>query len=184
VPAGPGVHEAARARDASVRFEPLAPEHVAAVEALALDPDVRCRTPARLRPPAGFARSWVSALEPGDGDPTRDGFAIVASADKSFLGVAAAVCRDELTSEAEVVLLLAGEARRDGLAGDALALVTKWGFARGLHRLELRVCSEDVALHRAAAGCGYVREGLLRSAHVSGGRRSDVVLYSRLPGDD
>jgi RimJ/RimL family protein N-acetyltransferase len=30
---------------------------------------------------------------------------------------------------------------------------------------------------------GFEREGLLRSSHVVRGRRADVVIYSRLPGD-
>ena len=179
--AAPPDEEAARAR---VRLKPLAPEHVGAVEALALDPEVRCRTPARSRPPAGFACTWVSAFEPGRGDPTREGFAIVRPGDGSFLGVAAADRIDVVTSEAELLCLLAAEPRHDGVAADALALLTEWGFARGLHRLELRVAADDVALQRAAVRCGYVREGVLRAAHLSGGRRSDAVVYSRLSSDD
>ena len=153
------------------------------MEALALDVEVRCRTPARSRPPAGFAHTWVHGFQRG-GDETREGFAVVTAEDGSFLGVAAAVGLDELTREAGFLCLLGAEARRKGIASDVLTLLTDWGFGRGLHRLELRVSADDPALHRAAVACGYVREGLLRSVHLSGWRRSDLVVYSRLSSDD
>jgi RimJ/RimL family protein N-acetyltransferase len=77
-----------------------------------------------------------------------------------------------------------GEARGRGVASEALRLLTDWGFSRGLHRLELRIGADNVASQRVAERCGYVREGLLRSLHFKEGRRSDIVVYSRLRSDE
>jgi ribosomal-protein-alanine N-acetyltransferase len=84
----------------------------------------------------------------------------------------------------ELAYVVAPSARGRGLATDARNLVCNWAFRElGLLRLQLRVDPENLASHRVAVKAGFEREGLLRSSHVVRGRRADVVIYSRLPGD-
>jgi RimJ/RimL family protein N-acetyltransferase len=99
-------------------------------------------------------------------------------------GIAVAVRLDEAAGEAELGYILAPEARGRGAATEALRQLTDWGFARGLKRLELRVDGENEASKRVAARCGYTHEGVLRSVYFKEGRRSDLFIYSLLPGDD
>ena len=79
--------------------------------------------------------------------------------------------------------MVAPHARGRGVASSALRLLTEWGFEHGLERLELRISSDNEASMRVAERCGYLREGLLRSLHFKASKRSDMVVYSRLPTD-
>jgi RimJ/RimL family protein N-acetyltransferase len=174
---------AAREAKSRVRLEPLSAKHVDGLDALARDPDVQRHTYVPSPPPPGFGSSWLERYEQGRADGTRVGFAIVEADDGSFLGLAAAVRLDARASEAELGYILAPEARGRGAATEALRLLTEWGFARGLQRLELRVDAENAPSRRVAERCGYTREGLLRSVYFKEGRRSDMLVYSRLPSD-
>jgi RimJ/RimL family protein N-acetyltransferase len=167
-----------------VRLEPLSAEHVAGLDAIALDPDVQWNTYVPSPPPADFGKSWLKRYEEGREDGTREGFAIVDAEDGSFLGIAVAVRIDEEANEAELGYILAPEARGRGAATEALRQLTEWGFARGLQRLELRGDADNVASRRVAERCGYTLEGILRSVYFKEERRSDMFIYSRLPGDE
>ena len=167
-----------------IRLEPLSAEHVEGLDAIAQDPDVQRNTYVPSPPPAGFGKSWLERYEQGREDGTREGFAIVDAEDGSFLGIAVAVRIDEEASEAELGYILAPEARGRGAATDAFRQLTAWGFARGFQRLELRGNADNEASRRVAERCGYNLEGILRSVYFKEGRRSDMFIYSRLPGDD
>jgi RimJ/RimL family protein N-acetyltransferase len=171
-------------RVSGVRLEPLSGEHVEGLGALAQDPDVQRNTYVPSPPPADFGRAWVKRYELGRKEGTREGFAIVDAEDGSFLGIAVAVRIDEEANEAELGYILAPEARGRGAATEALRQLTAWGFARGLQRLELRGDAENEASRRVAERCGYTLEGILRSVYFKEGRRTDMFIYSRLPGDD
>jgi RimJ/RimL family protein N-acetyltransferase len=166
-----------------VRLEPLGAEHIEGLDALALDPDVQRNTYVPSSPSADFGTTWLERYEEGRETGTREGFAIVDAEDGSFLGIAVAVRLDEQASEAELGYILAPEARGRGAATEALRRLTEWGFARGLQRLELRVDGDNEPSKRVAERCGYTLEGVLRSVHFKEGRRSDLFIYSRLPGD-
>jgi RimJ/RimL family protein N-acetyltransferase len=84
----------------------------------------------------------------------------------------------------ELAYVVAPVARGRGIATDALKLLSRWALDQlGLQRLELKADPNNVASQRVAEKAGYQREGLLRSSFVVRGRRSDSVLYSRLPND-
>jgi RimJ/RimL family protein N-acetyltransferase len=103
-------------------------------------------------------------------------------ADDSYLGAIVLMAREAETGEFAYVV--APEARGRGLAPRALRVVGEWAFAElGLQRLQLRIDPENEVSHAVALRAGYKREGTLRSAFVVRGRRADVVMYSRLPGD-
>lgn len=74
--------------------------------------------------------------------------------------------------------------RGRGLAGAALALMSRWALTTaGLERLDLQAALGNGASIRTAERCGYVREGTMRDAWFRGPARTDMALFSLLPGD-
>jgi ribosomal-protein-alanine N-acetyltransferase len=75
-------------------------------------------------------------------------------------------------------------ARGRGLASRAVALATQWALTTGgAARVEAWVVPENAASHRLLERAGFTREGVLRSFLEFETRRSDAVVYSRLPHD-
>lgn len=102
--------------------------------------------------------------------------------DDRYLGAIALLTRENAAGE--LAYVVAPDARGRGLAPRAVQLLGDWAFAElGLQRLQLRIDPANDASHAVARRAGYEREGLLRSAYEVRGRRTDVVLYSRLPTD-
>lgn len=61
--------------------------------------------------------------------------------------------------------------------------MTGWGLGvAGVARIEAWVEPADTASERVLTACGYSKEGLLRSYLVISGRRTDVLVYSRVDG--
>ena len=84
----------------------------------------------------------------------------------------------------EIGYWVAPEARGRGLAGRALALMSRWALTQGgLQRLDLQAALDNAASIRAAERCGYVREGTLRRAWYRSPERTDMALFSLLPDD-
>ena len=87
---------------------------------------------------------------------------------------------------AEVGYWTRAEARGRGATTRALVLASRWALdLPEVERLQLRAAPENVASQRVAEKAGFVREGVLRSAHFSPrqNRRLDWVMYSLLPSD-
>lgn len=107
---------------------------------------------------------------------------ITDAGDDRYLGTVVLLLKEAQTGE--LAYVVAPESRGRGLARAAVQLLGDWAFAElRLQRLQLRIDPENEASHRVAERAGYTREGVLRSSHVVRGRRTDVVMYSRLPGD-
>lgn len=84
----------------------------------------------------------------------------------------------------EIGYWVAPGARGRGLAGRALALLSRWALTEGgLQRLDLQAALDNAASIRAAERCGYIREGTLRRAWYRGPERTDMALFSLLPDD-
>ena len=170
--------------DGSIALVPLAQEHLEALEALGNDPLVQRYT--RVPDPFGTAEAewWLGLYEQGWEDGSRAGFAILENPGGAFLGMIAFVALHLDGFEAEVGYIVAPEARGRGVAIRALSLLTNWGLEElGLARIELRAELENPASLKVAERCGYVREGILRSVYLKGGRRGDMALYSRVVSD-
>ena len=132
-----------------------------------------------------FVRSWIRGYEDGWRGGTRAGFVVRAVGDGGFLGFASMFRLDLPAREAEIGYAIAPSARGRGVAGRALALLTRWGIDDlGLERLELRIAVTNPASERVAARGGYLREGVLRRVHFKEGRRVDLGIWSRLREDD
>jgi RimJ/RimL family protein N-acetyltransferase len=100
------------------------------------------------------------------------------------LGFAVAPRIEAEARTAELGYAVAPAARGRGVATQALRLLTDWALSElGALRLELLISVDNEASKRVAAGCGYVREGVLRSLYFKQGRRQDTEIWSRLPGD-
>ena len=170
-------------RTTDISLEPLDDRFLDEVRALVADPEVLRFTRIPEPVPDDFASTWIASYVSARRAGTRAGFAAV-DPDGAFVGLGLAPQIDRAEAEAELGYIVAREARGRGLGSAILRRLTDWGFAElGAQRLCLIV---DVANHaslRVAERCGYQREGVMRSIHVKQGRRSDAVLWSRLPGD-
>jgi RimJ/RimL family protein N-acetyltransferase len=108
--------------------------------------------------------------------------AIADAADDRYLGAIVLLPRED--GVGELAYVVAPEVRGRGLAVRSVQLLGNWAFAAlGLQRLQLRIDPANEVSHAVARRAGYEREGVLRSAYVVRGRRTDVVMYSRLPTD-
>jgi RimJ/RimL family protein N-acetyltransferase len=167
----------------NVRLQPLSEQHLDALAAIAEDPAVLRFTRVPDPPPPGFARHWLGVYEEGRETGSREAFAAL-DAEGAFVGVGVAPEIDQEGRQAELGYVVAPAARGRGVATEILRQLTDWALDElGMLRVYLIVDVENPASNRVAERCGYVREGVMRSFHVKQGRRSDVVLWSRLPGD-
>jgi len=169
---------------ATIRLERFERAHLPVLDELAADPDVLRFTRFPVPIPPGFAEAWWSRLEDGRSSATREAFAVVDDRDGDVLGIAGAPQIDRPARTAELGYVIARAHRGRGVATQALALLTSWGFSELLAlRLELLISVENEASKRVAARCGYLREGVLRSLHLKGDLRSETEIWSRLPSD-
>jgi len=170
-------------RRLTIRLEPLGVEHLPAVEAMLDDPDNIRFTRIPEPVPPNFARTWFERYEESRRDGTREAFAIAGDGGE-FLGIALAPQIDRETATAELGYIVAPEARGHGVATEALRRLTAWAFDElGMQRLELLISVDNVASKKVAERCGYIRDGVLRSAYFKQGLREDTEIWSRLPTD-
>jgi RimJ/RimL family protein N-acetyltransferase len=169
--------------DGVVRLEPLTLDDEADMDAIARDPDVARFTYVPDPPTEGFIRSWIERYLRGWEEGALAGFSVRESDGSAFLGFAGVVRFDADGREGEIGFIVAPAARGRGVATHTLALLSSWALEAGLLRVELRIDVENTGSIRVAERAGFVRDGVLRSAHFKEGRRSDVAVYSLLPGD-
>jgi RimJ/RimL family protein N-acetyltransferase len=162
---------------------PFGEEHLVRVEEMLDDPDLLRFTRIPEPVPPGFARTWFERYAEARGEGSREAFAIVDD-EGEFLGLALAPQIDRETRTAELGYVVAPAARGRGVATEALRQLTDWAFAElGMLRLELMISVENAGSKKVAERCGYVREGVLRSAYVKPGLREDTEIWSRLATD-
>ena len=169
--------------DGVVRLEPLTLDDEADMDAIARDPDVARFTYVPDPLTDGFARSWIERYLRGWEEGALAGFAVRESGGSTFLGFAGVVRLDADGREGEIGFIVAPAARGKGVATRALTLLSSWALQAGLLRVELRIDVENTGSIRVAERAGFVREGVLRSVHFKQGLRSDVAVYSLLPGE-
>jgi RimJ/RimL family protein N-acetyltransferase len=167
-----------------IRLVPLARDVVDEMHELGQDPDVLKWTYVSAPFTREKAMEWVQRYVDGWKDGSLAGFSIHSSAGE-FLGFAALVRVNTEGREGEAGYIVAPRARGKGIATKALRMLTDWAlFDLGLQRVELRMDAGNRASIEVAKRSGYIYEGTLRSAFFKEGRRSDTVVYSRLPEDD
>jgi RimJ/RimL family protein N-acetyltransferase len=167
----------------TIRLEPLGERHLSAIEEMLGDSDLLRFTRIPEPVPPGFARAWIERYEEGRRDGSREAFAVVDGADE-LLGIVMAPQIDREAATAELGYVVAPAARGRGVATEALRRLTQWAFDElGMLRVELLISHANGASKKVAERCGYVFEGVLRSAHFKQGLREDTEIWSRLPTD-
>jgi RimJ/RimL family protein N-acetyltransferase len=107
--------------------------------------------------------------------------AIADAEDGGFLGGIGLYRLDLRHRRAEVGFWLTPQARRRGVAGRAVRLLTSWAFAGlGLDRVELTTTPDNTATRGLAAKLGFAEEGTMRARNLERGRRVDVVMFAVL----
>ncbi|UQX88495.1 GNAT family N-acetyltransferase [Jatrophihabitans telluris] len=158
-------------------------QHLDGVRSLVLDPSTRRFTRIPEPPPDGFERTWLARYQQGRLDGSRECFAILDEASGEFYGLVMAPTLDAEESTAELGYAVLSTARGRGIASAALAELSRWTFARGIHRIELLISAENPASKAVALRCGYRYEGTHRSMHVKGEFREDTERWARLATD-
>jgi RimJ/RimL family protein N-acetyltransferase len=83
----------------------------------------------------------------------------------------------------EVGYWLFEHARGRGVATRAARFAAEYGFSLGADRIEARVFVGNTASERVLERAGFTREGVIRSLPRRWGGRSDMTLFSLLPGE-
>jgi RimJ/RimL family protein N-acetyltransferase len=166
--------------DDAIRLEPLARDLAGEMHwVLEPDPDTAAFTFIPSDPDTVFLDRWLARYEEGWRTGERAGFGVRSSA--GLVGFAAFVRLSLEERQGEIGYVIAPEARGQGIAGRAVALLTAWGFAElALERIELRIDPRNAGSEKVAERIGYSKEGVLRSVAFKEGRRSDVGVWSRL----
>jgi RimJ/RimL family protein N-acetyltransferase len=168
---------------AALRLVPLGPEHLDDVRAMLADPEILHFTRVPEPTPDDFPERWLARYENGRRDGTAEGFAAL-DGDGRFVGLALAPTIDREGAEVELGYIVPGWARGRGVATEMLRQLTRWAFDEaGAQRIALIIDVANGASETVASRCGYVREGVLRSAHHKQGMRIDAGIWSRLPSD-
>ncbi len=111
-------------------------------------------------------------------------FVIADAATDELLGTASLLRLDWIAARAEIGYWLAPWGRGRGAATTATTLLADWALTSlPLHRIELRIDADNTGSLAVADRAGFVREGTLRAFEERGGRRPDVVVWSRLATD-
>lgn len=88
------------------------------------------------------------------------------------------------TRRAEAFYWLDRSARGQGIASEALEVVTAWAFREfDIVRVQLVTHLDNQSSQRVAERCGFTREGVLRAWEPVKDKQPDVVMYSRLRDD-
>ncbi|MBK8731204.1 MAG: GNAT family N-acetyltransferase [Tetrasphaera sp.] len=111
-------------------------------------------------------------------------FAIAAADTGEAVGQIGLWLQDISAGRASIGYWIASHHRRRGLLGPALSTLAQWAWAiEDLHRIEAYVEPWNVPSWRAVEGCGFQREGLLRSWQEVGDQRKDMYVYSLIRED-
>lgn len=157
-------------------------DDAAAFAAMHDDPDVARFTPLASPYTEGHARTWLQAEPERRLDGAELALAVVAGgAPVGSIGLRPDADDREIV---EVGYVVAAPARGRGVATRATRLAVGWAIERWRPaRLQLTTTVDNVASHRVAERAGFRREGVLRAWAETRGRRVDLVMWSRLPGD-
>ncbi len=171
--------------DAATALRPWRDTDAPAIAAACQDPEIarwtRVPSPYTLGEAQAFLLRRFDAIHAGTMAP----FAIVAADDHSrLLGSISLMSCDWADRRAEVGYWLAREARRQGHAARALALICRWGFSTlGLERIDLLAAPANAASQRVAERAGFTREARLRSYMDSAEGRRDMFAFGLLATD-
>jgi RimJ/RimL family protein N-acetyltransferase len=170
--------------DGAVSLRPWRDADVARMVEICRDPDAARFT--RVPEPYGEAdaREWLA----GQAGRLRAGAGLaLAIHERHDTGPVGTVGLDPDPNDrdvAELGYIVAPWARGRGVATAAVRLLAAWSLQEWRPgRLQLTTHVDNLASQRVAERSGFRREGVMRSWAEIKGRRVDLVMYSRLPGD-
>jgi RimJ/RimL family protein N-acetyltransferase len=163
-----------------VTLRPWREDDAPAIAEICKDPEIPRWTSVPSPYTEGDAREFIRTTLAGDrAEMAR---AIVDTGSGALLGSVG--LRVPAEGVGEVGYWLAPHARGRGTATRAVRLLCRWAFEElSLARIQLHTLPGNEASERVAERAGFTREGLLRSFTVMKGRRTDITMFSLLPGD-
>ncbi|MGC4948575.1 GNAT family N-acetyltransferase [Streptomyces sp. DT224] len=126
-------------------------------------------------------REWFDAYR-RDWQQERGGHWAVTGDDDEVYGRIALRGMDFDDGTAEAAYWVLPAARGKGVASGALAALSAWALGEGFWRLELDHSTRNAASCAVATKCGYVLEGVKRSAAVHDDGRHDMHLHALVRG--
>jgi RimJ/RimL family protein N-acetyltransferase len=177
--------------DGRVALRPLVAADADAVLAAVRDPDIPRFTAIPADHTLGSVAAWIASRPAAMAEGAGIDFAILdagagagAGAGGRLVGSIGVGRSGDDARCAEAGYWVAAQARGRGIATAALRLVAAWALEElELARLQLTVHDDNVPSQRVAEAAGFRREGLLRALREQHGRRVDLLMYARLPGD-
>jgi RimJ/RimL family protein N-acetyltransferase len=164
-----------------VRLRPLSDEDEAAVFSACQDAEIQLWTSVPSPYSREDARSYVEFSKRAWQEGSTATFSILHQ-DGEFLGLVDLRLYEDAV--AEVAYWVKADARGQGIATEAVRLVSTWAIERlGIARVQLGTHPENLASQRVAIKAGFTREGVLRSLREIKGVRVDQVIFSVLPED-
>lgn len=156
---------------------------LAAFVAMHDDPDVARFTPLATPYTEAVGRAWLEA-EPGRRLAGEElALAVTAASGEPVGSIGLRPDADD-RDIVEVGYVVAAGARGRGIATRAVRLAVGWAIETWRPaRVQLTTTPDNAASHRVAERAGFRREGVLRAWAENRGRRVDLVMWSRLPGD-
>lgn len=127
--------------------------------------------------------AWIEAWHERWRAESDASWAISSASGTTLLGYVALRDVDLEFGCAEVTYWVLPASRSHGVATQACRAVADWALADlGLHRLEVRHSTANVASCRVASNAGFEPEGTLRSALLHPGGWHDMHVHSRIGG--
>ncbi len=155
-------------------------EDIPAVVEMCQDPEIPRWTTVPSPYTEEHARDFVLHGVPGRDRQVQ--LAIVDAEGGELLGSIGLFSKDE--GVGEVGYLVAAPARGRGVATRAVKLMCRWAFEDfALARIQLHTLPGNTASERVAEKAGFTREGVLRQYAVMKGARTDITMFSLLPGE-
>ena len=169
--------------DGVVALRPWSADDLAAFVAMHDDPDVARFTPLASPYTEAHGRAWLTA-EPGRRIAGDELALAVHAAGGGAVGSIGLRPDPDDREIVEVGYVVAAHARGRGVATRAVRLAVGWAIETWRpERMQLTTTIDNAASHRVAERAGFRREGVLRAWAANRGRRVDLVMWSRLPGD-
>jgi RimJ/RimL family protein N-acetyltransferase len=162
---------------ASLRLEPLGPEHFDASWAALQDPESRRLTGTHETFTQDQLRDWLASLaERHD----RADWAIIRKSDGMFVGEVVLNELDPYNENMAFRIALAGAGLfGKGYGSEATKAVVDYGIqVVGLHRIDLEVVDFNTRAQRVYSKAGFVPEAVMREAWLWDGEWSDVILMA------
>jgi RimJ/RimL family protein N-acetyltransferase len=169
--------------DGALVLRPWTTADLDALVAICDDPDVARFTPLATPYTHAVGRAWLE----GDLGRMQAGEELslaIHEPGRGPVGTIGVRVDDGDRDVAELGYVVARPARGHGIGTSAVRLVAEWVLREwGAARLQLTTSVDNAPSQVVAERAGFRREGVLRSWAVNHGRRVDLVMYSRLPGD-